>query len=91
VEEATVGTGHQCGGSFIDRAFLKWLEGWIGATYFLKIAGCGSKDILRTSLTPKLGRIVQDFTLDAKTGFSGNETNFIRLLTPLSAIEEDTT
>jgi hypothetical protein len=91
VEEATVGTGHQCGGSFIDRAFLKWLEGRIGATYFLKIAGCGSEDIPRTSLTPKLGRMVQDFTLDAKTGFSGNETNFIRLPTPLSAIEEDTT
>jgi hypothetical protein len=91
VEEATVGTGHQCGGSFIDRAFLKWLEGRIGATYFLKIAGCGSEDIPRTSLTPKLGRMVQDFTLDAKTGFSGNETNFMRLPTPLSAIEEDTT
>jgi hypothetical protein len=90
VEEATIGTGHQCGGSFIDRAFLKWLENRIGAAYFLKIAECRSEDIPRTSLTSKLGRMVQDFTLEVKSGFSGNETNFLRLPTPLCAIEEDT-
>jgi hypothetical protein len=89
VEEATIGTGHQCGGSFIDRAFLVWLERRIGAAHFFKIAECCSKDIPRTSLTPKLGRMVQDFTLDVKTGFSGNETNFLRLPPPLSVIEED--
>jgi hypothetical protein len=89
VEEATVGTGHQCGGSFIDRAFIKWLERRLGPTHFLKIAGCRSEDIPRTSLTQKLGRMVQDFTLEAKTGFSGSETNFLRLPPPLSAIEED--
>jgi hypothetical protein len=90
VEEATVGTGHQCGGSFIDRAFLKWLEDRIGAAHFLKIAGCRSEDIPRTSLSSKLGRMVQDFTLEVKTGFSGKETNFLRLPAPLSAIEDDT-
>jgi molecular chaperone DnaK (HSP70) len=89
VEEATVGTGHQCGGSFVDRAFIKWLEHRLGAELFLKIADCLSEDVLRTSLTPKLGRIVQDFILEAKTGFSGNETNFLRLPAPLSAIEDD--
>jgi molecular chaperone DnaK (HSP70) len=89
VEEATVGTGDQCGGSFIDRAFIQWLERRLGAIHFLKIAGCHSEDIPRTSLTPKLGRIVQDFTLEAKSGFSGNETNFLRLPAPLNAIEED--
>jgi hypothetical protein len=89
VEEATIGTGDQCGGSFIDRAFIQWLERRLGATHFFKIAGCHSEDIPRTSLTPKLGRMVQDFTLEAKTGFSGNETNFLRLPSPLNAIEED--
>ncbi|KAK7178147.1 hsp70 protein-like protein [Paraphaeosphaeria sporulosa] len=89
VEEATVGTGDQCGGSFIDRAFIQWLERRLGATHFLKIAGCHSEDVPRTSLTPKLGRMVQDFILEAKTGFSGKETNFLRLPSPLNAIEED--
>jgi hypothetical protein len=90
VEEATVGAGAQCGGSFVDRAFIQWLERRLGADHFLKIAECLSEDIPRTSLTPKLGRMVQDFTLEAKTGFSGNETNFLRLSAPLNAIEEDT-
>jgi hypothetical protein len=45
VEEATVGTGHQCGGSFVDREFLKWLERRIGAMHFLKIAERRSEDI----------------------------------------------
>jgi len=89
VEEATVGTGDQCGGSFIDRAFLQWLERRLGAAHFFKIAGCRSEDIPRTSLTSKLGRMVQDFTLEAKSGFSGSETNFLRLPAPLNAIEED--
>jgi hypothetical protein len=33
--------------------------------------------------------MVQDFTLEAKSGFSGSETNFLRLPAPLNAIEED--
>ncbi|KAJ4361747.1 hypothetical protein N0V83_010687 [Neocucurbitaria cava] len=90
VEEATVGTGDQCGGSFIDRAFLRWLERRLGAEDFFKIAGCRSEDIPRTSLASKLGRMVQDFNLEAKSGFSGIESNFLRLPAPLNAIEEDT-
>ena len=30
IEEATVGCGDQCGGSSVDRAFLRCLEGRIG-------------------------------------------------------------
>jgi hypothetical protein len=90
VEEVTVGTGDQCGGSFVDRAFLRWLEHRLGAADFLEIAGCRSEDIPRTCLTSKLGRLVQDFTLEAKSGFSGVETNFLRLPAPLNAIENDT-
>jgi len=89
VEEATVGTGDQCGGSFIDRAFLRWLERRLGTADFLKIAGCRSEDIPRTSMTAKLGRMVQDFTLEVKSGFSGSETNFLRLPAPLNAIQDD--
>ncbi|KAF9728578.1 hsp70 protein-like protein [Paraphaeosphaeria minitans] len=72
VEEATLGAGDQCGGSFIDRAFIQ------------------CEDIPRTSLTPKLGRMVEDFILEAKTGFSGKETYFLRLPSPLNAMDEDT-
>jgi hypothetical protein len=83
-KEVMIGTGNQCGGSFTDRAFIQWLECRLGATHFVKITGCSSEDIPRTSLTPKLGRMVQDFTLEAKTGFSGNDTNFLRLPSPLN-------
>ncbi|KAL6707742.1 hypothetical protein ACN47E_003863 [Coniothyrium glycines] len=89
LEEATVGGGDQCGGTFVDRAFLRWLERRLGSVDFLKIAGARSEDLPRTSLAPKLGRMVQDFVLEAKSGFSDNETNFLRLPVPLSAIEDD--
>jgi molecular chaperone DnaK (HSP70) len=89
VEEVTVGTGDQCGGSFVDRAFLLWLERRLGTAHFIKIAGCRAEDIPRTSITAKLGRMVQDFTLEVKSGFSGHETNFLRLPPPLNVIEED--
>ncbi|KAL5404077.1 hypothetical protein PMIN04_012661 [Paraphaeosphaeria minitans] len=89
IEEATVGTGDQCGGSFIDRAFLRWLEHRLGAADFFELAGCRSEDLPRISLRPKLGRLVQDFNLEAKSGFSGSEPNFLRLPAPLSAIHDD--
>lgn len=40
-------------------------------------------------MTAKLGRMVQDFTLEVKSGFSSSETNFLRLPAPLNAIEDD--
>jgi hypothetical protein len=36
-----------------------------------------------------VSRIAQDFALEAKGGFSGLETNFLRLPVPLSAVEDD--
>jgi molecular chaperone DnaK (HSP70) len=89
LEEATIGSGDQCGGSFVDRGFLRWLERRLGTADFVKIAGDRSENLPRTSLSSKLGRVVQDFVLEAKSGFSGGETNFIRLPPPLSSIMDD--
>jgi hypothetical protein len=89
LEEATVGSGDQCGGTFVDRGFLRWLERRLGTADFIKIAGERSEDLPHTSLSSKLGRMVQDFVLEAKSGFSGGETNFLRLPAPLSAIMDD--
>jgi hypothetical protein len=89
ISEATVGSGAQCGGTFIDREFLKWLEHRLGTTDFVKIAGCRSGDVPRTSLAKKAAQMLQDFTLEAKTCFSGDEPYYLRLPAPLSGIEED--
>jgi hypothetical protein len=89
LEEATVGGGDQCGGTFVDRAFLRWLERRLGTTDFVKIAGNRSEELPRTSLSPKLSRMLQDFVLEAKSGFSGTQNSYMRLPPPLSSIEED--
>jgi len=91
IEEATTGTGDQCGGSFVDRAFFKWLERRLGTKDFMEIFGCRSEDVPHTSLEKRAARLLQDFILEAKSGFSGTETNYLRLPAPLCAIEEDTT
>jgi molecular chaperone DnaK (HSP70) len=89
LEEATIGSGDLCGGSFVDLAFIRWLERQLGTSDFIKIAGTRSDNIPRTSMSIKLSRMVQDFCLEVKSGFSGTETNFLRLPSPLSAIEDD--
>lgn len=89
LEEATVGSGDQCGGTFVDRGFLRWLERRLGTVDFVKIAGGRSEDLPRTWLSPKLNRMLQDFVLEAKSGFSGKQTIYMRLPPPLSAIEDD--
>lgn len=89
IEESTVGNGAQCGGSFVDRAFLQWLERRLGTQDFVKIAGCRSEDIPRTSLTKKAAKLLQDFTLEVKNGFSGTQSNYLFLPNPLSAIHDD--
>jgi hypothetical protein len=89
LEEATIGSGDRCGGSFVERGFLKWLERRLGTADFVSIAGERSENLPRTSLSPKLSRMVQDFVFEAKSGFSGNEINFLRLPVPLSSIEDD--
>jgi molecular chaperone DnaK (HSP70) len=88
IEEATVGTGAQCGGSFVDRAFLEWLEKRLGSGDFTKIAGCRSEQVPRISLNKKAARMLQTFRLEVKGGFSGTETNFIQLPNTLSGIED---
>jgi molecular chaperone DnaK (HSP70) len=91
IEEATVGNGGQCGGSFVDRAFLKWLERRLGTADFVSIAGCRSEDVRRTSLAKKAAVMLQDLTLKVRSGFSGIEKNYLRLPAPLSALDDDET
>jgi hypothetical protein len=88
VEEVTIGTGDQCGGTLVDREFITWLERRIGPEDFLKIAGCEASECFHTSLSQKLGRMVQDFTLTAKSGFSGSEDHYLRLPAPLTVIDD---
>lgn len=89
LQEATVGSGSQCGGSFVERNFLKWLERRLGKEDFFLIAGTTSSDLPRTSLSSKLSRLVQDFIAEAKNGFSGVEDNFVRLPSPLNSVQDD--
>ena len=89
IEEATIGSGAQCGGSFVDRAFLQWLERRLGTTDFVTIAGCRAESLPRTMLSRKAARMVQNFVLEVKSGFSGTENYSLQLPSPLSAIEDD--
>ncbi|CAN9134369.1 unnamed protein product [Alternaria alternata] len=89
IEEATVGCGDQCGGSSVDRAFLRWLEGRIGTADFVKIAGCRSEEVKYNSLEKRAATMLQNFTSGAKAGFSGTETYIMPLPFPLSRIEDD--
>lgn len=89
VEEVTIGCGDQCGGTFVDRAFFKWLEIKLGTQDFLKISDYRSENMPRTSLPKKMARMLQDFILEAKSGFSGTETSYIRLAHPLNMIGLD--
>ena len=89
IEEATVGCGDQCGGSSVDRGFLRWLEGRIGTADFLKIAGCRSEEVKYTSLEKRAATMLQQFTSGPKAGFSGIESYFMPLPFPLSRIEDD--
>jgi hypothetical protein len=88
VDEATVGTGDQCGGSFVDRAFFAWLQKKLGNVDFIRMAGCHAADLNRTSLPPKMGKLLRDFTLTAKSGFSGVEEYYIQLPSPLKTVDD---
>ncbi|KAG9203698.1 hypothetical protein G6514_002309 [Epicoccum nigrum] len=89
IQEVTVGTGGQCGGSFVDWAFLRWLEGRLGTEDFIKVAGCRADSLPRTMLSKKAARMTQNFILEVKGGFSGTENYTLQLPSPLSAIEDD--
>lgn len=84
-----MGCGDQCGGSSVDRAFLRWLEGRIGTADFVKIAGCRSEEVKYTSFEKRAATMLQNFTSGAKAGFSGTETYIMPLPFPLSRIEDD--
>ncbi|KAF2449569.1 hypothetical protein P171DRAFT_507242 [Karstenula rhodostoma CBS 690.94] len=92
LEEATIGTGDQCGGSFVERSFLRWLEEKLGEKDFREVAGCSAADISRTSLPARLGKMMQEFTACAKSGFQGSDTEDyeLRLPAPLNTILCDT-
>lgn len=89
IEEVTVGSGDQCGGTFVDRAFLQWLECRLGTEDFIKIAGCRSEQIPRTMMSKKAARMLENFTMEIKGGFSGTETYTLQLPSPLSSIVDD--
>ncbi|KAF2706333.1 hypothetical protein K504DRAFT_459629 [Pleomassaria siparia CBS 279.74] len=88
VDEVTIGSGAQCGGSFVDLAFLAWLERRLGVEDFVKIAGCRAEECSRTCLSPKLRRMIQEFTFTAKSGFSGDQDYYLQLPHPLSAVDD---
>jgi hypothetical protein len=91
IEEATVGNGDQCGGSSVDRAFLRWLEGRVGTKDFVAVAGCRSEHVKYTSLSRGAANLLALFSSGAKAGFSGTETYIMALPYPLSKIDNDDT
>ncbi|KAL5115879.1 hypothetical protein ACEQ8H_006195 [Pleosporales sp. CAS-2024a] len=90
VKEATVGGGAQCGGTFVDRRFLQWLERRLGTEDFKSFAGCRSEEIPRVALSNKAAKILQDFTMGIKCNYRGDDQSFyIRLPGRLGTIIED--
>lgn len=89
IEEATVGGGAQCGGSFVDRAFIRWLGQLLGEKTFEEFAGCKSEDISRVSQSMKLAQLLHDFNYEAKGGFNGIHPRFLRLPKPLDDIQDE--
>ncbi|PSN60997.1 Hsp70 family protein [Corynespora cassiicola Philippines] len=88
VEEITIGSGDQCGGSFVEREFISWLEDRLGLDHFEKIAGGPASACLYTCLPQKLARMIQEFSMSAKSGFSGTEEYYLRLPAALSGVED---
>jgi hypothetical protein len=89
IQEATVGNGAQCGGTFVDRRFLKFLELRLGTTDFMSLAGCRSEEVPYSSLAKRASLMLQNFQQTAKSGFSGDEDYTQELKGPLSNIELD--
>lgn len=89
IEEAAIGTGEKCGGSFVDRNFTKWLEKKIGTADYKKIADNPAGERDQHMLEPKMGRLMQAF-LTAKTSFGSeeDEEHILPLPAPLNAIDD---
>ncbi|ORY12774.1 hypothetical protein BCR34DRAFT_289082 [Clohesyomyces aquaticus] len=79
VREATVGSGRQCGATWVDCEFIKWFELKLGRENFIKVVGCLAKDRYCTLLKTQLGRILRDFVSSAKSGFSCTVEYFLQL------------
>jgi hypothetical protein len=77
LEETTIGSGDQCGSSFIDHAFIRLLASRMSSRDFLRLAGSSNEYITRTSMSPDLSEMVRRFVVDAKLGFSGTEECFV--------------
>lgn len=92
IKEATIGGGAQCGGTFVDRAFIEFLERRLGGEDFVRLAGCRSEDIPRISQSASLGRLTQYFNSNIKPGFDGTDKNYSRVLPlpkPLNKLDDD--
>jgi hypothetical protein len=89
LEEITVGTGAQCGATFVERAFLHWLEQKIGLANFVMIAGSPAVNLPFTALPKSLWKLVRDFVDDVKCQFDGSDTSYILSLPgPLFDMED---
>ena len=89
LEEASIGTGEQCGGTFVDRGFIQFLETKLGEDNFAKISnGFHASQLPHTALPAKLGKMMQEFR-PLKCGFEGTEDYVITLPPPLSDLEDD--
>lgn len=89
IQEATIGNGAQCGGTLVDRRFLRCLELRLGTKDFMSLAGCRSEEVPHTSLAKRAALMLQHFQQTAKSGFSGDEDYIQELRGPLSNIELD--
>jgi len=88
LEETTIGTGDQCGSSFIEREFIRWLEKKLGISNFLRISGNKlSSEVSYSSLPPSLEKLVRAFTKE-KLAFDGQQETTIFLPRPLHTIDD---
>jgi hypothetical protein len=71
LEELTVGTGGQCGSSFLEREFMRVVANKLGLRYFRAISGgLSASQVSFTCLPTGLGKIIRGFTA-RKEPFNG--------------------
>lgn len=89
VEEAAIGTGDKCGGSFVDRNFRTWLEKRLGPSDYEKIAGEEGEIGAGGMMEPKLMKMMKAFTV-VKMTFTGDPAeHFLPLPKPLNQADDD--
>ncbi|KAI4620986.1 hypothetical protein J4E83_005349 [Alternaria metachromatica] len=89
VEPATDGSSRQGCGNTVDKAFFRYLELSLGTANFIAVTDHTSEDIPFHMLGKKATRMLEDFSLEAKSVFSGTENFFIRLPGLLAGIADD--